>query len=144
MEKKQKLTLEDIEKKQVFTVPDQYFENLPANIRRRMNTKQEKQLYALSGNRYSISILALCLVLLTGWYAWFKVSQPGDPYQIISSVADTEIIDYLQLYELSQYEVIEVAASAEVPIENQLLQQTEISSELLIEEADEEILQDII
>jgi hypothetical protein len=141
--KKQKIHLEDIEKKQVFEVPDQYFDNLSASIRRTINAKQPR-IFSFSPVSFSLALAAMCLILIAGWYSWPKGSQKNTPYQIISDVANQEIIEYLQLYELAQYEIVEVAVSANVPLESQFLEHAEIDTDLLIDEAEEEIIGDFI
>jgi hypothetical protein len=144
MEKKQKIQLEDVEKRNVYTVPDQYFDNLSATIRRRINAGGEQERVYVSPLRYGVTMAAICLVLVMGWFGWQRAFIPQDPYQIISGIAQQDIIDYLQLYELAQYDLIETAAGANITIGNQLFQRTEISTDILLEEADEEMIQDFI
>jgi hypothetical protein len=143
MQKKQKITLEDLEKKQVYTVPDAYFADLPANIRRRVNGVQNADKPAISWIKYSVSLASMCLILLAGYF-WFSSSQTQNTQQLISEVAYTEIVDYLEAHELSQYDIMEAASEAEVTFDSQFFQETDINPDLLIEEADTELLQEYI
>jgi hypothetical protein len=141
MQHKKKIQLEDLEKKQVYTVPENYFENLPANIRRRTNTSRHSVKPSFSWARYSAGLAGLFLVLLAG-YLWFTRSQARTPDQLIAELAYSEIIDYLQTQELSQADIIEIASDAGITFESQPFRPADINSELLLEEADAELLQE--
>lgn len=143
MQKKQKIQLDDLEKKQVYTVPDNYFENLPATIRRRLNTPQSNRHPAISWLSYTAGLAGLFLILLAA-YAWFTYSPSREPEPFITDVAETEIIEYLQLQELSQYDIIEAASDAEITFGEAAFQQADINSELLMDETDYETIQDYI
>jgi hypothetical protein len=143
MEKKPRINVEDIEKRQVFNVPDAYFQNLSANIKRKINGQQAKPTITFFRPRYVAAFASVC-ILLVALYTWFMLPQRQDPLQIIAAMPDAEIIDYLQFSELSQYDIAEADYQIDFPVDNQLLQQTEISSELLLDEADQETIHDYI
>lgn len=141
MPKKEKISIDRLEKKQVYIVPDAYFEDLSANIRRRLNGVQNADKPAISWVRYSVGLASLFLILLASYF-WVAGSQTQNTQQLISEIAYTEIIDYLETQELSQYDIIEAASDAEVTFDSQFFQQTDINPELLMEEADTELLQE--
>ncbi len=144
MEKKRKFTIHDIDKKQVFKTPDSYFEELPSIITNRINhTGVKTNIFSASWLKYSVSLASICLLLLAAYW-WFFSPQIVNSTQMIAEVSNKEIIEYLQQAEVSTYDLMEAASSANVSMQDNWLDETTIDTELLMDEADNAALEDFI
>lgn len=98
--------LEDIPKKQVFNVPENYFDKLPAQIQSRLSTgKTDLEIrpvyrYAL---RYALPLL---LAFVIGIF-FYKNSLAPDAESILASVQTTDLVNYLNESELSTEDLLE-------------------------------------
>ena len=145
MKRKNKITLQDIEPKQLFSVPENYFEQLPAAIQERIGGQKEKTIFWLfPWVRYSLTVASLVLVLLCGYIFYFSDRQTNKPDAVLSDLSNQEIVDYLRQSEVTQYEVIETAAKANISLEEAIPQNAEFSNDLLLEEIDPQNLEDYI
>ncbi len=97
--------LEDIPKKQFFTTPEDYFDDLPGKIQARISQKQSVQTqrplvrYAL---RY-----ALPLVVIAASILYYNLTREVNPESILASVETEDIILYLQESGMTTEEVLE-------------------------------------
>ena len=148
MKHKANKRLEEIEKKQVFTVPNNYFENLPSQIQQKIQSKtQRKPLFVFSWLKYGISLATICLVLWMGYLYY----QPSDTTttqsgaeNILADVSNDEIITYLQQSDVSQFELVERVSQANLELTNGLLNESEMSNEMILEEVDTFLIEDFI
>lgn len=98
--------LEYIPKKQVFNVPENYFDKLPAQIQSRISTgKTDQEIkpvyrYAL---RYALPLL---LVFVIGIF-FYKNSPGPDAESILTSVQTSDLVNYLNESELSTEDLLE-------------------------------------
>ena len=98
--------LEEIPKKEIFKVPDGYFEGLPAKIQARIETGGVKEpsfvfRYKL---QYALPFVALFAV---GIY-WFTVaSQPQDVESLLASVQTEDLVAYLNESDITTDDLIE-------------------------------------
>ena len=99
--------LEDIPKKEIFTVPDGYFEMLPGVIQSRIAEKQPQSRLAVSfGLRYALPVV----VLLAIGAFWYTSLAPTDDAETILSAVDTEsLVAYLDESEISTDELLDIA-----------------------------------
>jgi hypothetical protein len=141
MEKK-KFTLQDIDKKQVFQVPDAYFEQLPSAIGDKITSAgQRRNVYLGNWLKYSISLATVCLLLALGYF-WFS---PGSSNgQIMADVSNQEIVEYLQQTDVSTYDLMEAASVANVSMQDSLPGGTTIDTELILDEAESATLEELI
>jgi hypothetical protein len=96
--------LEDIEKKDIFKVPDGYFESLPSIIQSRVAEKREAWNPALVlGLRYALPVLVLSLSLL--WF--FKAEPEASPEKLIASVSSEDIAEYLNSMDITSDDFLE-------------------------------------
>ncbi len=97
--------LEDIPKKQFFTTPEDYFDDLPGKIQARVipdrpiSKKQPVLRYALQ--------YALPLVLIVASVTYYNLRRDTSPETILASVETEEIILYLQESGMTTDEVLE-------------------------------------
>ncbi|QHT70466.1 hypothetical protein GXP67_29350 [Rhodocytophaga rosea] len=146
MQEKRKIKLDDLEKKQVFSVPDSFFEELPGQISHKVEQGQRSlPLFELPVFRYGAALASICLIILIGYFM-YKPSVTGEvqPEAILSQVSDQEIVLYLQQAEISQYELVETASEANIVIEENALEEIEINRELLLEETNSELIEELI
>ena len=106
--------LEDIPKKQIFEVPEGYFEKLPGIIQSRVSQHHEKKAWWLVysyGLRYALP----AVIILVAVIFWFK--RPGteaSAENMLASIQTEDLITYLNDGDLTTDELLEdVELSAE-------------------------------
>lgn len=145
MKRNQKIKLDDIEKKQVFLVPDYYFENLPAAIQKKVSVPDKStSILHIPWFKYSMSLASLALLILFG-YLFSNPGQPtAQPVSSLSEVSNEAIINYLGQADIAQSELIDRAATMNVSLHEEMLQEFEVTDELLLYEMASSNLQDTI
>lgn len=97
--------LEDIPKKQFFTTPEDYFEDLPGKIQARVTAERpisKKQPFL----RYALQY-ALPLVIIIASIVYYNLRPSTNPENILASVETEDIILYLQESGMTTDEVLE-------------------------------------
>lgn len=132
--------LEDIPKKEVFNVPDGYFENLPTIIQAR-TVGQKKETAFLPRFSYALRYAVPVVVLGVIGYFWLgPKSQQDSAESILASIETEDLVAYLNETDLTTEELLEsvqLEASDVDEIEG------EIYGEELSDEDFEEILDEI-
>ena len=124
--------LEDIAKKQIFEVPEGYFDQLPLRIQQRLS-KPEKRLawFQMPVFRYAIPVV---LILAVGLF-WINQSGASIEEQL-SAIDDAELVAYLEDSDLNSEE-LEAAFQLDeqdiLELENKMLNSLESSEEALQE-----------
>lgn len=99
--------LEEIPKKEIFKVPEGYFEELPAKIQARIESKnpaKETSFIFEYRLQYAIPVIAL---LAVGIY-WFSISsQPRDVETLLASVETEDLVAYLNESDLTTEDLLE-------------------------------------
>lgn len=137
-----KMKLQDIDKKEIFKVPDRYFEELPGRIQDRIHKKQPEYQWMPVLNRavkYAIPALAVLFVVL--YFTIYDRAVPQDKsYEaILEEVSTDNIITYLEYQDITTEEIIEnIDVSA---IDFEINEDAELFNE---EEMDEETIDAII
>jgi hypothetical protein len=146
MQEKRKFKVDDLEKKQVFSVPEGYFEALPGQISHKMGQTQRRVHWVmLPLFRYGAALACVCLIILIGYFKTKSpVSELVQPEAILSQVSGQDILLYLQQTEISQYELVERASEANITIEENALKDLEVNHELLLEETDPDLIEELI
>ena len=98
--------LEDIPKKEIFKVPEGYFEGLPSRIQARIETGPVKEpsfvfRYKL---QYALPVVAL---LAVGIYWFGAASQPQDVESLLASVQTEDLVAYLNESDITTDDLIE-------------------------------------
>lgn len=143
------MKLEEIKKKNIYTVPDKYFDQLPARIQSRVNEK--KPVFGLNfswGLAYKVAapVLAVLVLLL-----YFGISsdnmQSAD--DILAQVSTEDLIAYLETTDITTDEIIDELDLSDMELdfndEGPILQNMEMDDqelEILFDEygIDDEIL----
>lgn len=104
--------LENVEKKEIFSAPDGYFEQLQNNVFDKINSIDEQASEPKSKQRFFnpfwMSVAAAITVLLITFFSLrdsVKNIGNDDYYALISEVSSDEIIAYLEQSELSISEI---------------------------------------
>ncbi len=100
--------LEDISKKDIFTVPDGYFDMLPTIIQTRIANKEgvkDSRPYFKVALRYG---LPLVIVLMGGIFWLNKSALPSQPESILASVQTEDLIAYLNDSEITTDDLLDV------------------------------------
>jgi len=99
--------LDDIPKKNVFNVPDGYFEKLPTKIQSRINESQgaERTIFWMRTLRLATSVILVLLVAGIFWYN--QQGNSSDALKLLSSVDTSELISYLSDSDLLTEELLE-------------------------------------
>ena len=97
--------LEEIGKKDIFKVPDGYFEDLPTIIQSRVAEKDKTWVLSwLNGFKYALPVLAFVVTVL--WF--FKPTPSQSPEQILASINTEDIADYLSTMEINNDDLLEI------------------------------------
>ncbi|RAV99521.1 hypothetical protein [Pseudochryseolinea flava] len=97
--------LEDIPKKQVFEVPEGYFDSLPTRIQSRITGRKSSHAFSLASFSWKY---ALPVVLLTAaGIFWFSQSGSStNAENILASVETEDLVAYLEETDLSTDEIL--------------------------------------
>ncbi|MBC5775101.1 hypothetical protein H8S95_13570 [Pontibacter sp. KCTC 32443] len=122
--KHKNFNLSDLPKRNVYQVPEDYFDRLPMRIMERTAaTPQQQWLSVQIWQSLRVAVAPLVMLLLfVGVFYFSSESVPEQQALNLATVPDTEIVDYL-----STYATVESADLAEL----NTLQQQELTSEFL-------------
>ena len=113
--------LEDIKKKDIFQVPDGYFDSLPTIIQSRITDKEEGWIPVLTSSlKYALPVLALTVTLL-----WFFKAEPGTtPEEMLATVNPVDIAEYIQSMEINNDDFLEMLDYSEINADSLNLQES--------------------
>src|SRR5258706_2946393 len=98
--------LDDIPKKNIFEVPDGYFDRLPLKIQARVETT--KQTHTLPvwnlALRYAMPIVIVGFAL-----AYFLKPTTPETEEILASISNEHLVAYLQESDISESDLLEIA-----------------------------------
>lgn len=99
--------LENIPQKEIFSVPDGYFDTLPGKIQARISeeTPAREQGFVF---RYKLQYVLPVVVLLAAGIYWFTGSnQTNDPETLLASVQTEALMAYLSESDLTTEDILE-------------------------------------
>ena len=103
------MRLEDIEKKNIYQVPDKYFDRLPMRIQARIAEKKPASGFTFSWNlalKVAAPAFALILILIFFGLPGSRESLSAD--EILAQVSTDDVIAYLEISDITTDEIIEV------------------------------------
>ncbi len=103
------MKLEDIKKKNIYSVPDKYFDQLPGKIQSRIN--EEQPVSWLSWNwslTYKLAVPVAAIILMVFYFGNLNDQTPQDAGAILAEVSTDDIIAYLDYADLTTEEIVEV------------------------------------
>ncbi len=130
------IDLEKLERKNVFTTPDGYFETLPLIIQKRIAERSNSQSwFSIGWVRYGVSVSLLMLVISSGYWFYQQQTSSIQTNVALSELSDIEIVEYLKQTSVSQEELVDIATKENVEIQNFLFQETD--EKKILEELDQ-------
>lgn len=99
--------LDDIEKKNIYKIPEGYFDKLPGIIQSRAVEESKKSSLFSSIPVFKYAIPALLVVILAGYYAFFDTQeQPKSAIELLAEVDTDELVEYLAYSEITTEEIL--------------------------------------
>jgi hypothetical protein len=98
--------LDDIPKKDIFNVPDGYFENLPSVIQSRVSEKSRERTF-LPAFSYALRYALPVVILGVIGYFWFDPAKPETAESILASIETQDLVAYINETELTTDELLE-------------------------------------
>jgi len=103
------MKLEDIKKKNIYAVPDKYFDQLPRKIQSRIHEKQPISWLSWNWNlSYKLAIPVTAIILMVFYFGNFNRQTQQDASTILAEVSTEDIIAYLDFADLTTEEIVEV------------------------------------
>jgi hypothetical protein len=102
------MKLEDIKKKNIYSVPDKYFDQLPTRIQSRVNVK--KPVFGLSlnwGLVYKVAAPALAVILIVFYFGSKNNFTDPSTDDLLAQVSTSDLIAYLETTDITTDEIIE-------------------------------------
>lgn len=96
--------LEDIGKKEIFTVPDKYFDELPGIIQARISPAPQRQI--AYGWKWAVAVSMACL-LVAGIFVFWPTTQQQSPDQILAAVPTQDLILYITNSDITTEELLD-------------------------------------
>lgn len=98
------MKLEDIPKKQIYEVPDGYFDKLPGIIQSRVAEQKARPVYMRFALRYAMPLVVLSIAL----FFIFRASTPArSPEELLAAVSSEELTYYLVESDFSTEELLD-------------------------------------
>ncbi len=101
--------LEDIPKKNIFEVPDGYFDRLPGVIQSRIaenNPLRERTSYFALSLRYVLPVILVITASIFVYQNYYN-TQPTDTESLLASVSSQDLVEYLDDDDVSIEEILE-------------------------------------
>jgi hypothetical protein len=137
------MKLEDINKDNIFKVPDHYFEEFPDRLQKRIAEKEENKPTPVFQLRRIVQLAAAAVILFFAIYGINQLNnRPASIDQILSDISTEELINYLVESDMSTEELLEdldisIIASNEDPISDEVMPSESINEEIIDEILDE-------
>lgn len=109
--------LDDIPKKDIFNVPEGYFDKLPGIIQARVTKAQPAPRFSLA--KFSLRYALPAVVVVAGALFWYIGITPSvDPENILAGIDTEELVAYINESDLSTEELMEQVELDQTDIEN--------------------------
>ena len=102
------MKLEDIKKKNIYSVPDKYFDQLPTRIQARVN--DSKPAFKLSWRwnlLYKIAVPTLVIIFIVFYFGIESNNFESNADNLLAQVSSDDLIAYLETTDLTTDEIIE-------------------------------------
>ena len=97
--------LEDIPKKQVFDVPDGYFDSLPSRIQARISSRKSTHAFSLASFQWKYAI-PVVLITAAGLF-WFSKDSSATAENLLATIGTEDLMAYLEESDLSTDEILD-------------------------------------
>ena len=140
------MKLEDLPNKNIYQVPQHYFDKLPGRVMKRVqDNKPEEQLSEWALWRYSYSRIALAglVLMLTFTFIFLLSSQPAlnaSSTDLLSRISNKEALDYLISSEKLETQDLSLLSQANTDLSHEFIQ---VSREDVLRELEEVELEEL-
>lgn len=137
------MKLEDINKDNIYKVPDNYFENFPERLQKRIEESEQQKKVPVIRLRQIINIAAAAVILVFAIYGITKINDNSVSVdQILSEISSEELVNYLLESDMTTDEFLEsldmsVIASKNDPITDEIIPSDPFDEETIDELLDE-------
>ena len=128
------MKLEDIKKKNIYSVPDKYFDQLPTRIQARVN--ESKPVFSISWSRnliYKIAAPTLVIIFIAFYFGIESNNFESNADTLLAQVGTDDLIAYLETTNLTTDEIIEEVDLSDLDLdfydEGPIMQDMNISDE---------------
>ncbi len=102
------MKLEDINKKNIYSVPDKYFDQLPARVQARIQAKKPEGFFSLNWSfTYKVAAPALAMAMLVLFFWFDNPVRNQSAESLLAQVATDDLIAYLETTDITTDEIIE-------------------------------------
>lgn len=102
------MNLEEIKKKNIYTVPDNYFDQLPTRIQSRVNEKKPTFGFSLNWNlAFKIAFPTIVVVLVVFYFGINSNNATLSADEILAQVSTEDLIAYIETTDITTDEIIE-------------------------------------
>lgn len=121
--------LKGLKDKQLFTVPDGYFDRLPERVQARLATPEKQAVFKFAVVfKFALPVVVLTIAVVF-WMQNNGINKTQDVHQLLSEIPTDDIIDYLEDSDLSLVDIIDRIDEQESVFENQMNELDTISEE---------------
>jgi hypothetical protein len=126
--KKERINLEELERKSVFHAPENYFDELPSTIQKRIQAENAAASWFPVWAKLGVSLASVVLLVMAGFWLSKTYYSANQPVVNVADISGQEIIEYLQQSNVSQEELVDVAVKEKLELGNSLLHGAEEQS----------------
>lgn len=102
------MKLEEIKKKNIYTVPDKYFDQLPTRIQSRVNEKKPVFIKSINWSIVlKVATPALAVILLLFYFGASRTDTYQSAEQLLAQVDTEDLIAYLETTDITTEDIIE-------------------------------------
>lgn len=109
-----RISLEKLDKKQVFSVPNNYFESLPSIIQNKAIGSTRKKLYWQRSGALKIALPLVLIVLIAGFWAYklqsVNVNSDANIAAMLDEVSSTELVAYIEETDMTTDEILSIVS----------------------------------
>lgn len=121
--------LKGLKDKQLFTVPDGYFDRLPERVQARITTSEKRMVFKFPvALKFAFPVVLLTIVVVF-WMQNNGINKTQDVHQLLSEIPTDDILDYLEDSDLSLADIIDGIDGEESVFENHMYELDTISEE---------------
>ena len=117
---KKKINLEDLERRDIFTTPEGYFDKLPNRILQRIDLQEEKKpVYQLVPKKLYYIAASVAVFLIAAIVMWRAPKETETAENMLSGVSTENMIEYLEMSDVSVAEITLAEDEQQQMLENQ-------------------------
>ncbi len=136
------MKLEDIKKKNIYSVPDKYFDQLPTRIQARVNDKKPVSGWSLNWSFFfKIATPAVAVVLIFFYFNTSTNFHNQSAEEILAQVSTEDLIAYLEATDITTDEILEELDLTDIELD--FMDEDPIMKGIEIDDQDMDLLFDL-